>query len=90
MAAEQDYHNLINEIIAKQVVILGPSIVFLKAKNVKGLKLDDQGKVVDISGDPQEVLQSLVNEYILLSGQIVKNILSPVFAKYPEIKISIN
>ncbi len=89
MVENTDYHNLINDIISKQVVILGPDIVLLKARNVSGLKLDSAGKVVSIEGNPEEVLQNLINEYIALSGQIVKNILSPVFAKYPQIKVSI-
>jgi hypothetical protein len=85
-----DYKNLINDIIAKQTVILGPDIVLLKARNVPGLQLSDSGQVIEISGDPQTVLQKLIDEYIALSGQIVKNILNPVFAKYPDIKVSIN
>ena len=89
MADNSDYQNLINDIIAKQIIILGPDIVLLKAGNVAGLKLDSAGKVLSISGDAQEILQTLVNEYIALSGQIVKNILTPVFAKYPQIKVTI-
>jgi len=89
MADQDNYKNLINDIIAKQTLILGPAIVLMKAKNVPGLVLDDSGKVVSLTGDPQEVLQSLINEYIALSGQIVKNILTPVFAKYPDIKLKI-
>ena len=88
MAELLDYKNLINDIIAKQTVILGPDIVLLKAKNVPGLVLDSKGGVVEIQGDAQIVLQKLIDEYIALSGQIVKNILGPVFAKYPDIKIS--
>ena len=89
MADTKQYINLINDIISKQTVILGPDIVMLKAKNVQGLKLDDAGKVLSIEGDPQVILQQLIDEYISLSGQIVKNILNPVFAKYPDIKVSI-
>lgn len=89
MAINTDYQNLINDIIAKQTVILGPDIVLLKARAVKGLNLSAEGKVESIDGDPQEVLQNLINEYIALSGQIVKNILGPVFAKYPDIKVAI-
>ena len=84
-----NYKNLINDIIAKQTLILGPDIVLLKARNIPGLELSADGKVESIKGDHQQVLQSLVNEYIALSGQIVKNILSPVLAKYPEIKLTI-
>ena len=90
MAETEKYKNLIDDIIAKQTLILGPDIVILKAKNVAGLSLSSDGKVESISGDPQTVLQNLVNEYIALSGQIVKNILNPVFEKYPEIKVNIN
>jgi hypothetical protein len=89
MATPQDYKNLINDILAKQALILGQEIVMLKAKNVAGLKLNSDGKVEGIDGNPEEVLQKLVDEYIALSGQIVKNILNPVFAKYPEIKVTL-
>lgn len=87
MAEITDYKNLINDIIAKQIVILGPDIVLLKARNVSGLKLNNKGQVESLAGDPQEVLQRLIDDYIALSGQIVKNILSPVFAKYPNIHV---
>lgn len=90
MADVENYKNLINEIIAKQVLILGPDIVLMKARNVPGLKLDASGKVESLLGDPNTILQNLVNEYVALSGQIVKNILMPVMAKYPDIKVSIN
>jgi hypothetical protein len=89
MSDLENYKNLINDIIAKQTLILGPDIVLMKARNVAGLKLDSLGKVESLDGNPQEVLQSLINEYVTLSGQIVKNILTPVFAKYPDIKMSI-
>ena len=89
MTDHTDYKNLINDIIAKQTVILGPDIVVLKARNVEGLILDDNGHVLNIQGDPQQILQKLIDEYIALSGQIVKNILNPVFAKYPNIKLNI-
>ncbi|OGE81907.1 MAG: hypothetical protein A3H72_02500 [Candidatus Doudnabacteria bacterium RIFCSPLOWO2_02_FULL_48_8] len=89
MASPEDYKNLINEIVAKQILILGPDIVLMKAKNVSGLRLSDRGEVLELQGDPQEILQKLIDEYVTLSGQIVKNILSPVFAKYPDIKINV-
>ena len=89
MAETTDYLNLINDIIAKQMVILGPDIVLLKARNVAGLTINDEGKVEAIDCNPEEVLQNWVNEDISLSGQIVKNILNPVFTKYPQIKVTI-
>lgn len=89
MAQIEDYKKLINDIIAKQTIILGSDIVLLKARSVPGLTLSKEGVVESIDGDPQTILQSLIDEYIALSGQIVKNILNPVLSKYPEIKINI-
>jgi len=80
------YAAIISEIIAKQAVILGPDIAILKARNVSGLVIDIQGKVTEIKGDPATALQKLVNEYVELSGMIVKNTLGSIFEKYPDIK----
>lgn len=85
MNDKDQYSSLISEIIAKQSVILGPQIAILKARNVSGLTIDDSGKVVDIQGDPKEKIQKLVDTYVELSGQIVRNALGSVFAKYPTL-----
>ncbi|PIY93363.1 MAG: hypothetical protein COY69_02010 [Candidatus Magasanikbacteria bacterium CG_4_10_14_0_8_um_filter_32_14] len=82
----EQYKSLISEIIAKQSVILGPDIAILKARNVGSLKLSNDGKVTSISGDPEAAIQSLIDEYVNLSGLIVKNALGSIFAKYPSLK----
>lgn len=79
------YVAIISEIIARQSIILGPDIAVLKARGVPGLKVNDEGKVVDIEGDGNAVLQQLVNTYVELSGMIVKNALGSIFEKYPDI-----
>jgi len=86
MEDTKQYLALISEIIAKQAVILGPDIAILKARNVGGLTVDDAGKVTEINGNPQEVVQKLIDEYVELSGQIIKSALGSIFTKYPNIK----
>jgi hypothetical protein len=86
MEETNQYAALISEIIAKQSIILGPDIAILKARNVSELVINDQGKVTDIKGEPVAALQKLINEYVELSGMIVKNTLSSIFEKYPDIK----
>lgn len=81
----QDYQKLLTEIIQKQIAILGPAIAVMKAKNIPGLNVKDDGTVVSIEGDAQEIVKKLVDQYVDLSGQIVKNALSSVFAKYPTL-----
>lgn len=86
MDDKDQYKALISEIIAKQTIILGPDIAVLKARNVAGLEVDDKGRVMAINGDSTKVLQQLINEYVELSGMIVKNALGSIFEKYPRIK----
>lgn len=86
MDQKQQYQALITDIIAKEAVILGPQIAILKAKNVANLIIDNDGKVIEINGDPAEVLQQLIDEYVELAGQIVKNALGSIFVKYPSIR----
>jgi len=81
-----DYKQMLTEIIKKQIVILGPEIAVLKARGVEGLKVTDEGDVTDVTGPEQVVLQKLIDEYVALSGEIVKNAVNSIFKKYPSIK----
>ncbi|MEK7553211.1 MAG: hypothetical protein AAB504_00755 [Patescibacteria group bacterium] len=81
----EQYKSLLTEVIQKQIVILGPNIAVLKARNVKELKIEDNGTVDEINGDPQAVFQKLMDEYVALSGLIVKNAMDSVLAKYPSL-----
>jgi len=84
--SKDEYKQMLSEIIEKQIVILGPQIAILKARNVPGLKVSDDGKVTDITDSEQVVLQKLIDEYVALSGEIVKNAVNSIFKKYPSIQ----
>lgn len=88
MNEKEQYSALISEIIKKQSVILGPEIAILKARSVQGLMVDNDGKVTGVGENPKDTLQNLVDRYVELSGQIVKNALGSIFAKYPDININ--
>jgi hypothetical protein len=55
---------------------------------VSGLQVDNDGKVTSVGDNPKETLQNLVDQYVELSGQIVKNALGSIFAKYPNIELN--
>lgn len=88
MDEKSQYVALISEIIKKQSLILGPEIAVLKARSVPGLMVDNDGKVTGVGDNPKETLQSLVDQYVELSGLIVKNALGSIFAKYPDLNIN--
>ena len=88
MNEAEQYTALISEIIKKQSIILGPEIAILKARSVPGLMVDNDGKVTGVGDNPKDTLQTLVDQYVELSGQIVKNALGSIFAKYPNISVN--
>lgn len=85
-----EYKSVMSEIIAKQIIILGPDVAVMRARKVPEITLSDdwQGKVMDVKGDPDEVLNKLIDTYVELSGEIVTNALGTIFTKYPSIKRS--
>ncbi len=86
MEQTEQYKSIMSEIIVKQGVILGPDMAVMRARKVTEIEVTSDGRVTEIKGDPSEALKKLVDTYVELSGQIVKNALSSIFTKYPEIK----
>lgn len=76
--AQQDYKGIFTQLIQKQILILGPDITIAKVKGVAGIEVDPQGNVTNITGDPQTVLQNLINQFVELSGLIVKKTMESI------------
>lgn len=81
---QDDYKKLLTQVIQKQMVILGPSITLAKARNVKGLTVADDGSVVNMVGQPQALIQGLIDQFVQLSGLIVKKTMEPLLSVYPD------
>ena len=84
--SRDEYRQIFTEIIKKQIIILGPQMAVLKARNVLGLKVADDGTVTSVEGPEQIILQKLIDEYVALSGEIVRNAVNSIFEKYPSFK----
>ena len=82
-----DTKQILSKVIKQQILILGPDIALLKARNVPGLKVSESGDVTEVKGNPREALKSLVDEYVALSGLIVKKTLEPLLQKYPDLAV---
>lgn len=81
---QEDYKKLLTQVIQKQMVILGPSITLAKARNVKGLTVADDGTVINIVGQPQALIQGLIDQFVQLSGLIVRKTMEPLLSAYPD------
>ena len=86
MSDQEEYKKMLTDLIQKQMVVLGPNIALDKAKKIAGLKVTDDGTVLDMDGDPQAVLKGVANEYMALSGLIAQMTLNTLLEKYPTIK----
>ncbi len=84
-ATDTDYKKMFSELIKKQMLILGPDITLAKVKNVPGVEVDATGEVIAIQGDPQATLQGLINQFVELSGMIVKKTMESILTAYPAL-----
>ncbi len=82
-ASDTDYKSLFSQLIKKQMLVLGPDITLAKVKNVIGITVDINGDVQKIEGDPQQLLQGLINQFVELSGMIVKKTMESILTSYP-------
>lgn len=63
------FADIAEKIIAQQEVIIGP-IAISQASNITNLSIDWSAHTVAISGNPQEAIDKLVEQYKQLFGQI--------------------
>ncbi len=83
MRNESEYKQIFTQLIKKQMLVLGPDITLAKVKNVPGIAVDSSGEVTSIQGEPQALLQSLINQFVELSGMIVKKTMESILTSYP-------
>lgn len=86
MPEHEEYKKMLTDLIQKQMVILGPNIALDKARKIPGVKIADDGTVMDMDGNPPMVLKGVANEYMSLSGQIAQMTLNSLLEKYPSMK----
>lgn len=86
MPDNNEYKKMLTDLIQKQMVVLGPNIALDKARKIEGVKVSDDGTVIDVTGDPQMILKGVANEYMTLSGQIAQMTLNTLLEKYPSMK----
>ncbi|KKP70285.1 hypothetical protein A2X44_01080 [candidate division CPR3 bacterium GWF2_35_18] len=63
------YEELMQAIIDKQKEILGIQVAVERAKKIDELWVSIDGKILQINGEHEAVLQSLLNEYFKLTTQ---------------------
>jgi len=83
--SDQEYKKLLTDVIQRQIMLLGPTIAVTKARQVPGIIVADDGTVVSFTGDPQQLIQQLIEQFVELSGLIVRKTMEPLLGNYPAL-----
>jgi hypothetical protein len=78
--AATDYQKVLTEVLQKQIVILGPAITLVKARNVEGVHIDDSGRVTSLDGDPHALSVKVLEQFRELSPLLVKKTMRPLLS----------
>lgn len=84
---DNQYQQILSDLIKKQMVMLGPNVALATARKVTGLVVADDGTVTELSGDSQVILSAVAKQYMALSGAIAQMTLESIIAKYPGVKL---
>jgi len=60
------------------MVILGPEITLLKARNVKEIIVANDGTVTSLSASPEKITQALIVQFSQLSDVLVQKTFAPL------------
>lgn len=78
---QKDMRQVLSQVINLQSVILGPAVAVRIARKVGGFTVDDAGNVTAISGDGDQILEDLVQEYAYFSGEKTEEYVKAVLKK---------
>jgi hypothetical protein len=82
MMDDQELYRTLSDVIQAQMAIFGPQIAIMKARNIHGLIVADNGKVTEIRSEPATVIMQLLTQYRELSEPVVKRTIEPQLSKY--------
>ncbi|NCN59159.1 hypothetical protein COW99_02290 [Candidatus Roizmanbacteria bacterium CG22_combo_CG10-13_8_21_14_all_38_20] len=83
---QETYQHLLTKLVQEQMIILGPSIGLDIARQIKNLRVDENGNVLKILSDPQQILNDINKLYIEISPHTTRNTLLTLLTKYPDIQ----
>lgn len=86
--SNDQYMKLIQEMLDKLKDVLDEHVVVKIVKDVEGVTISENGKVLSIEGSHQDIIQRLMDRFLSLSNDVVVKTLQPLLTQCPWIKIS--
>lgn len=87
---DAECQQVIDEVIQKLMVVLGPDITFTKIRHHKGIVVNKAGKVIGYKENPSEVLQSLTYSFLELSPFVVGRVIEGIVKQHPNITVQLH
>ena len=84
----EDSRATFTAVIKKQMEILGSDITLARVRNVPGIKVDQEGNVISGEGETQFLLEQLTNQFVELSGLIIKKTMESILSVHPMAQVS--
>lgn len=88
---EGAYREVLNKILETKIIAFGLKLTLAKVRRIGGLQVDDEGRVLLISADPQRVIHDLLLTFESIAGLAAtvatKAALLPLKQKYPNLKL---
>lgn len=86
-ASQDQYRQIISDMLGELNQVLDEHVVTRVARNVEGLELSETGEITSLNGDPQEIVQNLIDKFVGLSNTVVVKTLQPLLKQHPWIKV---
>ena len=87
---EEGYKEIISAILEQKIRSFG-QLAVVRAKNIKGLEIDNDRNITALSRDPQEILRDLIKSFEEIAGKIstvsIKKVIFPILQQYPDIML---
>jgi len=76
--------SLIAQLIKKHADLIGPQLAVSLARKTGGLKVSENGDILELTDKPQKVLARLIEVYTSFAGEITHLIVKRVTDEHPE------
>lgn len=90
MDTAQLYQKLLTDAVRKQIIILGKEITLLKAREIPGISVTDDGTVAFLKENNVEVVTQFLEEFREISSPLVKKTMQPLLSALGTVTVQPN
>lgn len=78
---QAQFKNLLESIIKKHILILGPHITLAILKKINEISIDEKGTVVNIHGSQEQILLKVVTQFLEISRDVAEKVVKETISQ---------